>query len=217
MYSDNLFDVDTTGVQEMGGYEVFPAGFYPAVMITASKKPTKNNDGWYLECVYQIIDGEFNGKKFTSRLNLGNANVQTVDIAKRELKSLRLALGLPDTETRTQEFLHKPLVLNITVKPRKDKPDTPENNLIGIEPYNGAPAQARPAAPQAPQFQPAPQFQMGAVAPVQTVQAGYVAPQPNAGMPPHMQPTQAQPQQRAPAPAFAPNGQTPPWMQTTAR
>ena len=188
MYEDNLFAVDTTGTQEMGGYEVLPAGLYPAIMVSASRKATQKNDGFFLECVYQIIDGEMTGKKFTSRMNLWNPNSQAVDIAKRELKSLRVALGLQDTEARTDLFLSRPVVLNITVKPRKDKPSEAENNLVAIEPYTGAPAQVRPQAPvqpaPQPQYAPAPAYQHGAVAPQHPpVQATAPAFQPNVAKP----------------------------------
>ena len=214
MYEENLFAVDTTGTQEMGGYEVLPAGLYPAIMVSASKKPTKKGDGAFLECVYQIIDGEMSGKKFTSRLNLWNQNAEAVDIAKRELKSLRVALGLHDTEARTEAFINRPVVLNITVKPRKDKPTEAENNLIAIEPYSGAPAQVRPQAP----MQPAPQPQYQPQPPMQQQPQQYA-----------QQPLQSQPQyapapafqmgavgqqpQPQPAPAFQPNAAKPaPWL-----
>lgn len=190
MYDDNLFSVDTTGVQEMGGYEIFPSGLYPAIMVSATKKMTKNEQGAYLECVYQIIDGDFNGKKFTSRMNLWNENKTAVEIATRELKSLRVALGLHDQEGRTSEFVNKPLVLDIGVKPRKDKPSEVENNLLKIIPYSGAPAQVSQVANPAPAYQQPPQ---------------QFAPPPA---------YQAQPQQFAPPPAYQPNTAKPaPWMQ----
>lgn len=182
MYEENLFGFDTTAVQEMGGYEVLPAGLYPAMMISASKKPTKNGDGAFLECVYQIIDGEMTGKKFTSRMNLWNQNTQTVDIALRELKSLRKALGLSDTEARTEAFVNRPLVLNITVKPRKDKPAEAENNLIGIESYGNvqqqapAPQQYAPPQQQQPQYQPVPPQQPRPAAPAFQPNAAKPAP-----------------------------------------
>jgi hypothetical protein len=180
MYEDNLFAVDTTGVEKMGGFEIYPAGFYPAIMITANKKPTRDNNGAFIECVYQFIDGDMNGKKFTSRMNLWNANDQAVDIAKRELKSIRVALGLPDTESNPANFINRPLVLNIGVKARKDKPQEMENNLVNIEPYGNAPAVAN----SAPQYRaPAPHYQ-----------------------PP--QRPQFVPQ--TPPPAFQPNGSAPP-------
>ena len=196
MYEDNLFAVDTTGVSAMGGYELFPAGLYPAMMVSASKKPTKDGNGAFIECVYQVTEGEMAGKKFTSRVNLWNQNAQTVDIAKRELKSLKVALGLPDTEGRTELFMHKPVILNIGVKPRKDKPQELENNLIAIEPYGGAPVQQAPAGyAQAPMaYQPQQPQHM----------------QPPFGQPP-MQQQQQQP--RPAAPAFTPNAAQPaPWL-----
>jgi len=198
MYDNNLFAVDTTGIQEMGGFEVLPAGLYPAMMVAASRKPTAKNDGSFLECNYQIIEGDMAGKKFTSRLNLWNQNVQAVDIAKRELKSLRVALGLHDQEAQTEAFLNRPVVLNIGVKGRKDDPNKAENNLIAIEAYSGAPATQRapaqapqlpftPPPQQAPQWATAGQMQTGAVG------AGGQHPQQ--------------------APAFQPNvAKAPPWM-----
>lgn len=205
-YDDNLFAVDTTGVEKMGAYEVFPAGLYPAIMVTASKKATKDGTGGFIECVYQFIDGDVSGKKFTSRLNLWNANQQTVDIAKRELKSLRAALGLSDTTSNLAEFVNKPLVLNITVKKRKDDPEKMENQLVSIDPYNGAPAVVNPAPQYAHNPQPvAPQFG-NAVAPQAL---GYAPPGPTTGQPPNwQQPQQTQGQM---PPAFQPGNGAAPW------
>jgi len=198
MYDDNLFALDTTGVPEMSGgsYEVFPEGFYPAMMVTASLKPTSRGDGKFLECVYQIMETEHAGKKYTSRINVENPNPDAVRIAAQEMKSLRVALGYPDNETRTMMFLNKPLVLKLGVKPRKDKPLVNENNLLAILRYEGAQTQQPQyqPAPQPPQYAQQPQFQN--------------APQPGFGQPvmPTMQPQQ---------PAFTPNtAKPPPWMAT---
>lgn len=192
MYEDNLFAVDTTGVSAMGGYELFPAGLYPAMMVSASKKPTKDGNGAFLECTYQITEGEMAGKKYTSRMNLWNQSAQTVDIAKRELKSLKVALGLPDTEGRTELFMHKPVILNVGVKPRKDKPMENENNLIAIEPYGGAPVQQAPAG-YAPQQ--------------------YAPQQPPMQQQPFVAQPQQQQQRQPAAPAFTPNAAQPaPWL-----
>lgn len=207
MYEENLFAVDTTGIDKMGGFEIYPAGLYPAIMISASKKPTRDNNGAFIECVYQFVDGDVNGKKFTSRMNLWNSNTQAVDIAKRELKSIRIALGLNDHASNLADFVNKPLVLNISVKARKDDAQKMENNLVSIEPYSGAPAQAAPA------YQPQPQ-------PPQWVQPQVM---PGVAQPPNWQP----PQQQAPqtfqqpagqiAPAFQPNTSAPPPWAANAR
>jgi hypothetical protein len=205
MYDDNLFAVDTTGVEEMGGYEVYPAGIYPAMMISASRKEAKNAGNYFLECVYQFIEGDYAGRKYTSRLNLWNSNSDAVNIAKRELKSLRVALGVSDHDGSTQSFLHKPLLLTISVKQRRDQPDKAENNLVKIEAYGSGATPAQSPMPQ-PGFQP-PQY-----APTQpSAQSVHQQPAPQTQWQP---PQQAQPQPRAAAaPAFVPGGQTPPWMQ----
>jgi len=196
-YEQNLFDVDTTGTEKMGGFEIYPPGDYPAIMISASKKTNAKNTGAFVECVYTFIDGEHSGKKYTSRLNLWNENRQAVDIAKRELKSLRVALGLPDNASDLTMFVNKPLVLKIGAKPRKDDPARVENNLLSIEPYSGAPAVANPA----PQYQPQPPMQQQWQSPQQAQQF--------ATQPPVQQYAPQQPAQMPP-PAFQPNGSAPP-------
>lgn len=195
MFEQNLFDVDTTGVEKMGGYEVYPPGDYPAMMISASKKATRNNDGYFVECVYQFIEGDHTGKRFTSRLNLWNSNKTAADIAKRELKSIRAALGLPDNASDLTMFVNKPLVLRLTAKPRKDDPSRVENNLIAVEPYGSAVATPAPAyQPQPmPQVAQPPNWQQPAQQPQQQWQP----------------PMQQQPAQMPP-PAFQPNGSAPP-------
>ena len=211
MMDGNWFgEFDTTGVEKMGGYEVYPPGDYPAIMISASKKMTKNQDGMYVECVYQFIEGDHAGKRFTSRMNLQNSNQQAVDIAKRELKSLRAALGLADNAGDLNLFVNKPLVLRLNAKPRKNEPSVIENNLIAIEPYgsqvaNPAPAYQPQPQPTAPQFAApgnggwAPQPTPGTAAP-----PNYTAP----GTAPQMHPGMMQT-----PPAFAPaNGQPAPWQ-----
>ena len=203
MFEQNLFDVDTTGVEKMGGYEVYPPGDYPAMMISASKKATRNNDGYFVEGVYTFIEGDHSGKRFTSRLNLWNSNKTAADIAKRELKSIRAALGLPDNASDLTLFVNKPMVLRLTAKPRKDDPSRVENNLIAVEPYGSAPQVANPAPAHQPPQQP----------------VGYAQPaaQPPNWQPPAQQPTQQwQPPVQQPAqmppPAFQPAaGAPPPW------
>lgn len=200
-FEQNLFDVDTTGTEKMGGYEVYPPGDYPAMMISASKKETKNRDGAFVECVYQFIEGAHTGKRFTSRMNLWNSNQQAVDIAKRELKSIRSALGLPDNASDLTLFVNKPLVLRLNAKPRKDDPARVENNLIAIEPYGAAPQVAGPA----PAYQPQP---MPQVAQPPNWQTAAQQPQQQWQPPMQQQPTQM------PPPAFQPNGAAaPPWAQ----
>ena len=135
-------------------------------------------------------------------MNLWNSNPQATDIAKRELKSLRVALGLGDYASNPAEFVNKPLVLNISVKARKDDAQKMENALVSIEPYNGAPATAAPA------YHPAP-----AASPV------YVAPGVAPGQPPNWAGAAQQPRPApvaAPA-AFQPNGAAPPPWAASAR
>ena len=202
---DNIFgEFDTTGVSELSGFELLPAGKYPAILTSATRKPTKDQTGAFAECVYTIIEGAYTGKRFTSRLNLWNSNQDAVRIAKSELKSMRKALGLPDNEGRLSAFLSQPMVLDITLTNRKEngRPTAElQNNLNAIDQYKG------------------PGTTMGLVTEVQVIQqaprqpsgpaAGGFAPPP-ANFAPQPAPAFQAPQP-APQPAPAPQQQA--WQQ----
>ena len=54
------------------GFDAIPAGKYQAVISQSSIKATRNGSGSYLELTFEIIDGEYKGRKLWSRLNIEN-------------------------------------------------------------------------------------------------------------------------------------------------
>ncbi len=180
-------------VEPSAPMEVLPAGEYPAAMVASDMKPTKNAGGEFLECTFQVLDGEYKGRKLWSRLNLVNANQQAVDIARRELSAICHATGVMQIQDSVQ--LHdRPLI--VVVKVTKDKNDASvvRNEISGYKPFGGAGMAASPqragqqatpprrvaqtteqrAQPQATtqqQAAPEPQQQNGAAAPEAAQQA----------------------------------------------
>lgn len=164
--TQGLFATDTTGVGEMGGFEVYATGKYPAYMLSVVKEATKDGDGAFLKCIYQFFDCALEGKQYTSRINLWNKSPKAVEIAQKEIKALRIALNLSDNEADESKYINQPVILDIVARNKRvdGKPTAEmENNLNKIEPYGQQ--QTAQAAPQAPaaqaqqqQFhQPAPQ------------------------------------------------------------
>lgn len=96
-----------------------PAGTYKMVITSSEEKPTKAQTGSYLEMVNEIIEGEHQGRKVFTRLNLNNPNQTAVEIAQRELSSICRATGV--MTPRTSQDLHdKPFLGKVKVDPPRD-------------------------------------------------------------------------------------------------
>lgn len=109
---------DATQVAPAGTFEVLPADDYLVQIINSAMKATKDNAGQYLELEMDILDGPYQGRKIFDRLNLINANAQTVEIANRTLSAICHATGVMSVSDSEQ--LHfKPIVAKVTVKPAR--------------------------------------------------------------------------------------------------
>lgn len=93
-----------------------PSGEYLAQITDSDMKPTKKNDGQYLELEYVVLDGEYKGRKVWARLNLDNQNAQTVEIANRQMAAIREATGVLNPRD-SQELHYKPHVIRVELIP----------------------------------------------------------------------------------------------------
>ena len=80
-------------------------------------KPQPNKQpGRYLQLTFEIIDGEFKGRKIFNQLNLENASTTTVEIAQRALSAICRCVGV--LRPKTSEELHNiPLVISVGIRP----------------------------------------------------------------------------------------------------
>ena len=131
-------------------YDALPKGKYQALATESEMKQTKNRDGEYLQITWEIVEGQFKGRKLWSRLNLRNKSKQAVDIANRELSAICHATGVLDLQDSAQ--LHN---IVITLDVGIDKGDASQNVIRGyakpgVTQAPGAPraAASRPAAAQ---------------------------------------------------------------------
>lgn len=107
---------DARQVEPMGEYTPVPAGEYTAVISASEEKPTKDNAGSYIEMWFEIIEGQQQGRKVVTRLNLNNRNSTVVDIARRELSSICHAVNV--LSPRDSGELHNiPLSIKVAVTP----------------------------------------------------------------------------------------------------
>ena len=110
---------DATQVEPSTGRDPIPAGKYIAAITTSQMKPTKNGAGQYLECEYQILDGEHKNRKLWSRHTLQHPSAQTVQIARGELSAICRAVGIM-TPKDSAELHNLPMTVTVKLKKRDD-------------------------------------------------------------------------------------------------
>ncbi len=139
---------------EPASFEPIPAGKYVAVITDSAMKPTKSGTGEYLECKFQIIEGEHRGRLLWSRLNLRNPSNQAQEIARQELSAICRAVEV--MKPRDSVDLHNlPLVISVKLKKRDDNGEL-TNEISGYFKREAAgpppPTQSQPqSTPPAPQ------------------------------------------------------------------
>ncbi len=113
------------------GFEAIPAGKYQAVITDSEMKPTRTGNGQYLQLEFEIIDGNYKGRKLWSRLNLENPNADAVRMARADLSAICRAVNV--LQPRDSVELHN-LPLTITVRCRKNQDDEIVNDIKGYGP-----------------------------------------------------------------------------------
>ena len=146
------FDQNAEAQQD---FAPIPTGEYAAQIVDSDMKPTRNNDGHYLELTYQVIDGPYQNRKVWVRLNLDNPNTQAVEIANRQFASIREATGVANPRD-SQELHYKPHTIRVEMipagTPRKNSTPTQKdsNEVRGWKKLDdGIPFAAAPSAPAA--------------------------------------------------------------------
>jgi hypothetical protein len=144
----SLGNFDASTVEPSTVFDPIPAGKYLAAVVESQVKPTKSGKGEYLELTFQILEGEFSGRRLWARLNLNNPNAQTVKIARGELSAICRAVGVM-TPNDSVDLHNLPLVIKVVCRRRKDN-DELCNEVRGYErreAASGKPQQAQADAP----------------------------------------------------------------------
>jgi len=119
---------DTEGVDMSSRASLIPAGKYVVVATRADYKRNKNQNGYFVDCEFQVTDGEYNGRKFWEMFNIKNENAQAESIGKREFSKLLTALGFKTIKSMS-EIVDRPFVAELGFK-KKSKDSTDEVNTI---------------------------------------------------------------------------------------
>jgi hypothetical protein len=110
---------DASSVEPAQALEVLPAGRYRAQIVNSEMRVTKDGRGRYLWLEIDVLEGPCQGRKLYDRLNLENANAQTVDIAKRALSAICHATGRIQVQDSAE--LHAiPFIAVVQVQPPRN-------------------------------------------------------------------------------------------------
>lgn len=110
---------DAEAEAKKGGFDPLPDGMYVVMVAKSDIRQSKSSDGKYAAMEYEVVEGEYKGRKVFENLNLWNSNSTAVSIAKAALGNLQLACRLPKISD-TSELHGIPFVLKVGQKKDKD-------------------------------------------------------------------------------------------------
>lgn len=126
-----FLNFDATQVEPSSGFSPIPAGKYVAVITDDEMKDTRNGSGRYLQLTFEIVEGEYSGRKLWARLNLENANMEAVKIARADLSAICRAVNVMKLQD-TVELHNLPMVITVRLKKNKET-DEMQNEIKGYE------------------------------------------------------------------------------------
>lgn len=119
---------NATNVEPDAGTPVpVPAGVYNVMVDESDVKPTSNGSGAYLQVRYNILDGQYAGRKLFDRFNIQNQNPVAQEIGYKQLSALAHAVNVLHIQDSAQ--LHG-IPLQVKVKIRAASGDYEASNEV---------------------------------------------------------------------------------------
>jgi hypothetical protein len=131
-------------VEPSKGFDPLPVGKYLAAIVDSDMKTTSAGTGEYLKLTFEVMDGEFKGRKLFANLNLDNPSDEAVGIARAELSAICRAVGVLAPQDSV-ELHNVPVVLKVGHEKRKDTGEI-QNRIKGFESRDGVATAAKPAS-----------------------------------------------------------------------
>lgn len=133
----------------LDSFDPIPPDKYVAMIVESDIADTKSAGGKRLAITWQIVDGEYEGRKVFDNVNLQNASTQAVEIGQRQLATICRAVG--KLKVKDSAELHDiPCIIDVRIKPAKGD-YAAGNEIRGYAPINPEAATiATTPAPRAP-------------------------------------------------------------------
>jgi hypothetical protein len=142
------FDFDASTVAPQASTGPVPAGTYLAQVIESDIKDLASGNGKGLKLTFEIIDGQYKGRRIWENLNIQHTNEDSQRIAQSQLSALCHAIGV--IKLRDTAALHmKPVNIKVTVREAEGKYQA-SNNVKGYESAGPVALTQAAEAPSAP-------------------------------------------------------------------
>ena len=142
------FDFDASTVAPQASTGPVPAGTYLAQVIESDIKDLASGNGKGLKLTFEIIDGQYKGRRIWENLNIQHTNEDSQRIAQSQLSALCHAVGV--IKLRDTAALHmKPVNIKVTVREAEGKYQA-SNNVKGYESAGPVALTQAVEAPSAP-------------------------------------------------------------------
>ena len=136
---------NAAAVEPQQSFDALPPGRYEAIISASEMKDTKAGTGQYLLLTFDVVGGQYEGRKLWSRLNLVNPNATAVQIAERELSAICHCVGILVPEE--SEELHDALLVIDVIQELNPMSGQQTNRIKGYSQVSAPAPQAKPAAP----------------------------------------------------------------------
>ena len=136
---------NAAAVEPQQSFDALPPGRYEAIISESEMKDTKSGTGQYLQLTFDVVGGQYEGRKLWSRLNLVNPNATAVQIAERELSAICHCVGI--LVPQDSEELHDALLVIDVIQELNPMSGQQTNRIKGYSQVSAPAVKAKPAAP----------------------------------------------------------------------
>jgi hypothetical protein len=127
--------------------ECIPSGWYRVQMIENEVRDALNGNGTYLLAIFEILEGEYRGRKIYQNVTLRNQNQQAVEIGQRLLTDIYTAVGITVPTKDIRVMLFKPAMARLGIKRDKDGVYPDRNCVTSVRPPDYQPKRGRNTPP----------------------------------------------------------------------
>jgi hypothetical protein len=125
------FNFDASQVAPQASNGPIPAGTYLAHITESDVAPLRSGNGTGLKLTFEIIDGQYKGRKVWDNLNIQHSNEDTQRIAQSQLSALCHAVNVIKLQDTAALHL-KPVTIKVVVREAQGQYQA-SNNIKGYE------------------------------------------------------------------------------------
>lgn len=128
-------------IEERQEFEGLPAGDYVVIVSATEVAETKKGTGYYVKATLDVVEGQFQKRKFWDYMNIKNQNEIAETIGKAKMKELCSACGITTEIQDTNEIHDIPLVMRLGMDKKGERIEV--KRYIAYKDYQADEAEAK--------------------------------------------------------------------------